>query len=267
MTIFNFFNKALGKIGRILYNNHINWVKTAYFNFRSLPFKQAVKFPVYVYSNTSLIDLSGRVEITGEISPGMVKLGKKWARSFGKTRVLNYGVIKFGNNVRICEGAYIVVDPSGTLNIGNNVRIGENTEIFTAYKISIGNNTGIAYQSQILDSDSHYMINTRTREIRYCKAEIRIGDNNWIGSRTTIKKGTITPNNLIVSSSYSVLCKDYTKTIPENSVIGGIPAKLIATDYRRVFNLKSEVELSNYYLKSSDIYMLESDVDIDRFCV
>lgn len=259
-------NKIINLFNYIIYNNHVNWFKTIYINFKSFPFCIAKKLPIYVYRGTDLVCLNGTIQFSNTVRRGMIKIGKKWDRSIGHTKIRNSGTIIFGNNVLICQGSILIVNNGAELRLDDNVNIRENVEIVAWNKITIGKNTGIVNHTQIMDTDFHFTLNTENRLINTHSAEIIIGANNWIGSYTTIKKGTKTPNNTIVASSYSVLCKDYTKLIPENSIIGGIPAKLIATNYRRVFNVNNQSMLLKYFENTSVPYALNIYTDLDQFC-
>ncbi len=258
--------KIISVINQFTYNNHVNWIKTIYINFKSLPSCVAIKLPIYIYGGTDLVSLNGKIQIAGSIKRGMIKIGKKWDRSEGRTKIRNYGTIVFGNNDLICQGSKIIVNHRAYLIFEDNVNIRENVDIIVWNKITVGENTGIANRSQLIDTDFHYMVNTSDRSIRQCYSEIYIGKNNWIGSYTTIKKGTKTPDNTTVSSSYAVLCKDYTKIIPENSILGGIPAKLIATNYRRVFNMENQALLISHFNNNNEPYIVKQGQDLDKFC-
>jgi acetyltransferase-like isoleucine patch superfamily enzyme len=74
------------------------------------------------------------------------------------------------------------------------------------------------------------------------ESPIVIGNNVWIGNRTTVTPGTIIPNYCIVSSN-SLCNKDYSY-IPPDSIIGGIPAKLLKTGYRRIFSYEEQGEIT-----------------------
>lgn len=260
-------NKLIGYVGRFWYeHNHINWLATFYFNLRQLPFSEAIHLPVYVYFGTNLIDLSGRIIFKCPIKRGIILIGKKWTRSQGRTKFQNRGEwIIEGDNI-ICQGTQIMIMPSAIFHTGKNVKIRECCYIAVTKKVFIGDNSAIAYSCQIMDSDFHYMLNVDNRESKPIKKSVIIGANNWIGSYTTIKKGTRTPKNCVVASSYAVLSKDYTGIIPPNSVIGGIPAKLIQTNFRRVFNMESQTKLSNYYSYPNDVFVLDENENIDVFC-
>lgn len=221
---------------------------------------------MYVYYGTNMIDLSGKIEINCAIKKGMIIIGKKWQRSQGKTNILNRGIWVVNGEVMICKGTRLMISSNAVFHTGDHVNIRENCNISVNKNISIGDCSGIAYFTQIMDSDFHYMIDVNSRQCHYAKGNIKIGKNNWIGSFTTIKKGTITPDNCIVASSYAVLSKDYTKNIPEFSIIGGIPARLITTGKRRVFNMTTQAFLSTQLYNEECIYTLPTDKDIDTFC-
>ena len=51
---------------------------------------------------------------------------------------------------------------------------------------------------------------------------VKIGDNAWIGDNVTILPGVSLGNNVIVGANAVV-----TKSFPDNSVIAGVPAKVI----------------------------------------
>lgn len=49
-----------------------------------------------------------------------------------------------------------------------------------------------------------------------------IGENVWIGSNTTVVPGVTLGNGSIIAAGSVV-----TKNVPENVVVGGVPAKII----------------------------------------
>lgn len=264
----SFFNRVFSTLESRLWPFRVNWIKTIYFNLRSLPFRDAIKLPVYIYSHTEFSSLTGRVEIAGRITRGMVRIGKREDRGQGVTNIRNLGLMVFHDGVTIMQGCDLYVGPSGRLEIGARARIRENVHIYASLSVRIGALTGIAYQSTIADNDFHYLIDTATGAVAACKAPIVIGARNWIGSRTVIKKGTVTPDDIIVASSNSVLSRDYRESVPPYSVIGGVPARLLKTSIRRVFNVASEEMLHRHYASSSDSFVIDTEVtDIDGFCV
>ena len=65
------------KIKRFL---HSRMLKTIWFNFKMLPFKQAVRLPVFIFGKTEFRDLSGKIIIDcPRVWPGMIRIGAKEA--------------------------------------------------------------------------------------------------------------------------------------------------------------------------------------------
>lgn len=62
------------------------------------------------------------------------------------------------------------------------------------------------------------------------------------------KKGTKTPDYLIVASANALLTKDYT-SLPPYSVIGGSPAKLLKSGVRRIYNSNMEQKINQFLKK------------------
>lgn len=91
--------------------------------------------------------------------------------------------------------------------------------------ISIGNNVCIASSVLFCTHDAIHLILNHTYQtdmFRENKGCIIIGDNCFIGARTTILPGVKIGNNCIVGAG-SLVAKD----IPSNEVWGGVPAKKI----------------------------------------
>lgn len=128
------------------------------------------------------------------------------------------------------------------LSIGKNTFFGSTVKLIGIYKISFGEGTRIAFESQVIDSDFHYIYNLDKKQVKPREKEITIGAYNWIGNRTTINKGAITKPFTIVTGS-SIINKDYTVLEDKYVVLGGQPAKQIAKNIRRIYPLSIEVTL------------------------
>lgn len=245
-------------------NNHPVLWKTLFFNLRSLPRSQAYKFPIHIFTNVQIISSSGKIVIdTPLIYSGMIRWGWFYSyRSQGKTRINNQGTIIFKGEGKLLQGSEIMVKNRSVLTIGSNFFIGENTMIYCWYNISIGKFLTLAYHSQIFDSDFHYSMNIETGEILRRSKAVILGDYNWIGNKTTIKKGVKTPNHTTVAGSNSILTSDYTKSIPEYSVIGGVPAKLIVSKTSRVWNNESTriKEIDDYFNRNPEEKTFKYDI-------
>lgn len=129
-------------------------------------------------------------------------------------------------------------------NIHRSVSFWESTKIYGTGKINIGENTYIGRESFINahPNDSKIIIGKRCAishgvhirtggyEIETFSSENRkniyddiyIGDNVWIGAHVFIKGGVKVGSNVIIGAN-SVVVKD----IPDNSVVGGVPSKVL----------------------------------------
>lgn len=111
--------------------------------------------------------------------------------------------------------------------IGNNVTVNPNCQIVAINKIVIGNNVLLASYVFISDHSHGYndgsdiLISPADRDL-YSKGEVHIGDNTWIGQGVSILPGVNIGKNVIIGAN-SVVTKD----IPEGTIVGGIPAKVI----------------------------------------
>ncbi|MDF2944234.1 MAG: acetyltransferase [Herbinix sp.] len=113
------------------------------------------------------------------------------------------------------------------IEIGNNVNIQPNCHIGCINHIKIGNGVVIASNVSILD---HFHGNIDTNELDITpakrqlvsKGEIIIGDNVWLGENVVILPNVRIGKGAIIGAGAVV-----TKDIPEYSVAGGIPARVI----------------------------------------
>lgn len=257
----DFFSRIEARLSR----PHIKILKTLYFNFRCLPLSHARKLPIYIYGKIKFKNLGDiRIE-TNNIHRGMIKFGTFDNKSSGPTRICNNGTIIFKGDAFIWEGTLLELGNDATLIIGNHSLIGENVHIMLRQHCDIGDFARIAFESQIMDSDFHYLINTNTKEIKNCTKPVIIGKYNWIGNRTTIKKGTKTNDYTIVAGPNAMLGKDYSECNP-CCILAGSPAKEIAHGYRRIYNITSEKSIRGYFEdKATTPYIYEGD-NINDFC-
>jgi acetyltransferase-like isoleucine patch superfamily enzyme len=229
-------------INRIKQFFKLNVIKTLYFNFRMLPFKHAIKLPVLINYRTELVALCGKVTINVPVRTGMIQFNHINDEFLGYhhwRRIEIYGEVVFNGKVDFGVGSVLFVRKSGVVEFGDNVIVCGKSRILCEDSIFVGNNVRIAHESQIMDSNFHYVKCKSNDFVEKCTSSVKIGNNNWIGNRTTIMKGTKTPDFTIVGSN-SLLNKDYTIIIKTYSIIGGVPARFIASGYERVFDLNEE---------------------------
>lgn len=126
-----------------------------------------------------------------------------------------------GDNTVIMRGVEII-QPNNVC-IGRNVYIGKNCALYGYENISIGENSLIARDTIFL-TRSHIFdqLEIPIRMQGYSSAPITIGDNVWIGARVTILPGVTIGKGSVVAAGSIV-----NKSVPEFTVVGGVPAKIL----------------------------------------
>lgn len=88
-------------------------------------------------------------------------------------------------------------------------------------RIKIGNNVMFAPEVQVLTASHPIDANVRNKGLEYAMP-IVIGDNCWIGARSTILPGVTIGENVTIGAGSVV-----TKNIPANSLAFGNPCKVV----------------------------------------
>lgn len=110
---------------------------------------------------------------------------------------------------------------------GKNIHVGEqflmnyNGTILDVAKVEIGNFVMIGPNTTISTVNHPITPQGRRENIGIAKP-VKIGSDVWIGSNVTILPGVTIGNNVVVAAGAVV-----SKNVPDNSVVGGVPAKLI----------------------------------------
>ena len=109
------------------------------------------------------------------------------------------------------------------IDIGKQTHISRDTIISSAYSIEIGDEVTIGPRVSIYDYDHCFEDRERSVMAQGEKgAPVIIGDFVWIGVNSVILSGVKIGKGAIISAG-SVVTKD----VPENTIVGGIPAKNI----------------------------------------
>jgi len=143
-----------------------------------------------------------------------------------KGLVFRYVLLKsiakeIGDNVSIHPGVYLL-NPKN-ISIGNNVSLHPMCYIEAFGEVEIGNNISIAHGVTIM-STGHYFDKidiSINNQGAFCK-KVKINDNVWIGAKATILAGNTIGSGSIIGAGAVV-----TKDVNVNTVVGGIPARII----------------------------------------
>lgn len=248
----------------------LNLSKTIVFNYKLLPFKQAVKLPIFMYGNWNLRSLKGKIIIESDVETGMFKFGHDTAGYFSAAistfNILNNAVIRISKGVRIGQGVQITMFPNASLILKEKAALNDNVKVICSSKIEIGYCTSVTWECQIMDFNSHYVLDTSSNRVATISKPIVIGDYCWLCNRTTVMPGTVLPNRVIVASG-SLLNRNYIKLgISEKSLIGGSPAKLIKEGMYRLYKKENYKKIQQYFKEnpSASFYELTTDDNFEE---
>lgn len=132
----------------------------------------------------------------------------------------NGGKLETAGVFSIGDNAYVIIRKNALLRLGSGY-INSNAQIVCNKSITIGNGVAIADGVLIRDSDDHDICYEGYEKC----APVVIGDHVWIGQRATILKGVTIGDGAVIAAGAVV-----TKNVPPNTIVGGIPAKVIKTD-------------------------------------
>ena len=133
--------------------------------------------------------------------------------------------IHIGKNCRFTRGGTIwIEDEDCNLSIGDNNYIvkADITIVESNSSIEIGNDCMFANDIDIRNSDSHSIINLDDGMRINPAKNIKIEDHVWIGAYSKILKGVTICKDSVVGIGSVV-----TKSVPNNTVVAGIPAKVV----------------------------------------
>lgn len=210
----------------------INWAKTLWFNFKALPLRLAIRVPILISWNVKVRKV-GHIEIQDPITPGMISIGvikiTPWESNADQIIFSNEGKITFGGRAKIHPGVRLAVMPNAQLTLGERTMLGCRSRVICARSITLGHDVRLSWDSQMFDTDFHFLTNLQTGHTSQRQRDVRIGDNVFIGNRCTIGKGTILPNGAIVSCC-TKLTGDFSQQ-GEQVLIKGNPAQIISQGY------------------------------------
>ena len=176
-------------------------------------------------------------------------IGKRFLRGKG-VKIIEAKKLSMGVNCRVADNVFIDALSTDGVCCGDRVILGRNTRIectgslqHVGKGVSIGNNTsfgndcyfgaagGISIGSDVVagqyirfhaENHNYDDMNSLIKDQGVSHKGIKIGNNCWIGAGAVFLDGAELGDGCVVAANAVV-----TKSFPENSVIGGVPAKII----------------------------------------
>ncbi|HLN94158.1 MAG TPA: hypothetical protein VK183_00885 [Flavobacterium sp.] len=213
---------------------NVNWLKTVYFNFRMFPFSIARQLPVVFYGKVHFANLSGRFRINAPIRRAMIGFGQPYeniTRSKGTAELFLAGEIIMSGHVQFGKDYFVYVAETARLEMGHMASLGGNGKIMCYRQIVFGDYARLGFESQVMDSNFHEMIDTESGSVYPMTQPIALGNYNYFGNRISVMPGTTTGDYCTVATM-SLLNRDYSG-LGRNILIGGIPARLLKENISR----------------------------------
>ncbi|MCF3944086.1 sugar O-acetyltransferase [Oceanobacillus alkalisoli] len=124
-------------------------------------------------------------------------------------------------------GENVYMEPNIRFDYGFNTYVGDNffanfdCTILDVCEVRFGDNCMLGPGVQIYTATHPLDPTERNSGKEYAKP-ISIGDNVWVGGNAIINPGVTIGNNVVIASGAIV-----TKDVPDNLVVGGVPARII----------------------------------------
>jgi acetyltransferase-like isoleucine patch superfamily enzyme len=122
------------------------------------------------------------------------------------------------------DESFVILPPFYT-DFGENIQIGKN--VFVNHACTFMDRGGITLEDNVLIGPKVNLITTNhpldpTQRRATVSHPIVIGKNVWVGANTTILAGVTVGENSVIAAGAVV-----TKDVPPNTIVGGVPAKII----------------------------------------
>lgn len=192
------------------------WYKFFYFNFLSRKVIKSDKAFLFPYKYCRLIiKKNAMMRINGIFRVGIQQVSS----SHQETRLLleKNSQLNVTGNFIINSGSYVRLVEDSVLNL-NNGFMNEGCQIICASEVTIDEGCVIGREVIIRDYDGH----TIKQPSYQISQPIHIGKHVWIGNRAMILKGVTIGDGAIIAAGAIV-----TKDVPPNSLVGGVPAKIL----------------------------------------
>jgi acetyltransferase-like isoleucine patch superfamily enzyme len=143
-------------------------------------------------------------------------------------RIIYPPAVTLGAGVHLCRG--VKLEPSvldggtshGRIELGDKVYVGERTTIVSHARIAVGHRVMIAHGCSLMDMNHGIAPGGPPSLQPPTTAEVIVGDECWLGAHVIVLPGVRIGAGTIVGAGSVV-----TKSLPENVIAAGVPARVI----------------------------------------
>lgn len=208
-------------------------VPSLWFNFKYLPFRQAVRLPILLYKPTFL-KLKGSVIIdSNSIQFGMIKLGIFTSAVYPNSGITIKieGSLIFKGTCHIGNDTYLISGKHGKIVIGDDLRITGGVKMVSECGMTFGKHARLGWGCVIIDTNFHPLYNMVSKKFKKAFGPINIGDNNWFGMNCLIMPGVCTPEYCIFGARTIITRGGHYEPY---CVHGGSPVKVLSRNVMRI---------------------------------
>lgn len=208
----------------------VNLIKTIYFNFRYLPFKQAVYLPIWITTNFKVMKLKrGQIILDAPLRKNFFfgDCGSVGLQEFKGGLYLDEGAKLFMKAMCVIgQGTVLRCDENATIELGENFCCNKNCYLRSSEKIIFGDGCFLGWNVQLNTDDGHVVeYGGKTSKQ---KSSIIIGNHVWMTSNTIVTKDVNIADGCVIAQGAIV-----TKSIVDSdTLVGGIPAKVIKSNIK-----------------------------------
>jgi acetyltransferase-like isoleucine patch superfamily enzyme len=141
----------------------------------------------------------------------------------GKIWIDNPSRLTMGRRAWIGRGAYIKCVP-GTISLGDYTTMSEGCWINSMESVRIGAYSGLGPAVQITDANHGIEGGSSMRTQPRTADPVVIGEGVWIAGGARVLSGVKIGDGAVVAAGAVV-----TKDVPENAIVGGVPARVIGS--------------------------------------
>ncbi len=150
-------------------------------------------------------------------------VGGEGLRAEHGVRIVRLGprtTVELGRDVLLAHDVGLHLrDAGAVISIGDGSFVNHRSDIVAHERVTIGRKCLLAWDVQVLDSDSHRVDGAPHT------APVRIGDRVWVGCRATVLKGVTVGDGAVVAAG-SVVTND----VPPRALVAGNPARVVRED-------------------------------------